>query len=141
MSKKRNEVLLQLVVDEATKLRKHATKKELNNLDYEGLIGESAYDCIYGQLTGDCKSGRAYGLIRKCCTKVYSEEKGNNLRAIDLNGKPKVLSEEGIGDRLYYYSSPIENFLVLYKADLFDNSVYVKRLVKFLKGEINELKF
>lgn len=138
---KRDQVLLNLVVEEAVNLKKYATKKELSKLDYTHLAGNHPDNCIYGQLTGSCNSARAYRLIRKCCDKVYKEEESADIILLgkNLNGKPKKL--ECPSSRLDYYSSPIENFLIRYKKEYIDSSIFAKKLIKFLKGEIDELKF
>lgn len=139
---KKDQELLDLVVEEAINLKKHATKEELLKLNYSDMSGDSQFSCIYGQMTGDCLSKRAYELIHKCCQRVYiTNDISNRLGASTLNGKPEKLAENLIIDRLDYYSSPIEVFLFKYKEELYTDSIYVKRLVKFLKGEINELKF
>lgn len=133
--------LEELVIEEATKLKEFATPEELANLDYESLSGESKYACIYGQITGNCLSNRAYNLIRTCCQRVYNTPKSNytgNL-AGRLNGAPVELDRPS--SRLSHYVSPIENFLFKNKKDEDEDSYKVKQLVDFLKGDIYVLDF
>lgn len=138
----KDQQLLDLVVEEATKLKKYATKEELALLDYGFMAGDSISKCVYGQITGDCLSPRTYELIHKCCRRVYvPKSKDNRLKNPTLNGKPEKLDDTLIGERLCHFTSPIEVFLFKYKSGFEHDSIYVKRLVKFLKGEINELKF
>lgn len=63
--------LKQLVINEAVKLRENATSEELGRLDFGDLDPNNIYDCIYGQLTGNCESERAHDLFR-LCSKPYS---------------------------------------------------------------------
>ena len=138
---KKDPILEELVIKEATNLKKHATKQELAKLDYYRLSGDSITNCIYGQMTGNCGSSRSYRLIKKCCIKVYNVNKGYSNILIDntLNGKPENLKRPS--DRLLYYVSPIEKFLYFYKKDSDTNSTKIKKLVAFLKDETKELKF
>ncbi len=58
--------LKRAVVKEALLLRKHATKKEKDKLDYYWLKSRDPSGCVYGQMTGNCWSERAAQLIKKC---------------------------------------------------------------------------
>ena len=58
--------LKELVKDEATKLRKHATKKERSRLDYERFNPHFGNTCVYGLMTGRCRSVRAFNLLNAC---------------------------------------------------------------------------
>lgn len=60
------EELKALVLDEATKLKEHATYQEKSNLDFESLSTNNIMLCIYGQMTGYCYSVRAHYLLSKC---------------------------------------------------------------------------
>jgi hypothetical protein len=60
------------VKKEASALRKHATKEELDKLGIEILNPHSTDDCLYGQMTGYCRSERAVSLITKCCRRFLS---------------------------------------------------------------------
>lgn len=137
---KRDLVLEQLVIEEATNLKRYATKEELSKLTYKNLDGGDQTLCVYGQMTGHCRTKRSYKLIRKCCKKIYEVQ--NHLNVITgsiLSGKPKVLID--IYDRLDYYISPIEKFLYIYKPNLVKKSIKIKKLIDFLKDETKELKF
>lgn len=133
--------LEELVIEEATKLKQEAKKGELRHLSYKKLSGCSRHECIYGQMTGNCESDRAYELITKCCERVYipTNDYFSDKLAGRLNGKPKQLKDPG--NRLEYYVSPIENFLFKHKKEVEDNSPKVRQLVAFLKGEIDILDF
>lgn len=56
---------LKMVELEALHLRNNATDEEKNNLDFNRLNACSSINCIYGQMTGDCRSERAYELYSK----------------------------------------------------------------------------
>lgn len=131
--------LEELVIEEAILLKQHATKKELDSLDYGSLAGGSTHHCIYGQMTGNCENERTYELIRKCCSRVYKSGKHENRIVSRLGSKPKKLSDFSI--RLDYYVSPIENFVFKNKKDVYNSSEKVKKLINFLKGNLNKLEF
>lgn len=56
------------VIAECVALREHATKEELGNLQYR-IYPDSTDRCIYGLMTGGCRTVRAKELIEKCCKK------------------------------------------------------------------------
>ncbi len=117
--------LKKLVVDEALALRKYCTDEEKDRLDYEGIIPTKSSFCIYGQITGDCFSGRATELLNKC-TKAYS----GSIRQIKLLKKPEKFCSEnrvcGISTPNNRYS-PIEFYIAQEGANIED-------LVKLIKS-------
>lgn len=137
---KKDLILEELVIKEATNLKKYATKEELAKLKYKDLDGDSVISCIYGQITDSCLSKRSQDLIIKCCEKVYKTDASDNriVNAI-LNGKPKKIKFSH--HRLDYYASPIERFLAIYKPDEWTKSIKIKKLVDFLQDKTQELKF
>lgn len=124
-----------LVIEEATALRKHATKEERSNLNFENLNPDSQRRCIYGQMTGDCFSERAKKLIEKSCRRVYSTN--GKFADAKLNGSPVGKYRATNGGRLFGqntdYWSPIELFIS--KA----TSRMNQKLIQFIKGEIKSL--
>ncbi len=58
--------LKELVVQEALKLREHATDKEKAMLDYKTLDPNRIKKCIYGQIAKGCHSKRAIELLGLC---------------------------------------------------------------------------
>lgn len=136
---KRDLVLEELVIEEATNLKKYATKEELSRLDYDNLDGDSKSRCIYGQMTGDCSSYRANELIIKCAQKVYNTtDTDDRIVKSVLNGKPYKIDK--VNERLDFYISPIEKFLYKYKRG-YKESTKIKKLVNFLQDKTQELKF
>lgn len=123
--------LAELVVKEAKNIRKHATKKEIGNLELKRLDPNSINDCIYGQMTGHCYSQRANELILVCAERVYIPINYNST-IIDtrLNGKPHIIEDNS--DRRYTYHSPIEKYILLAEEK---KQKGIEKLVKFLKGE------
>lgn len=55
------------VIAECVALREHATPEELGRLSNAVISPLSYTGCIYGHMTGDCRSIRATDLIRKSC--------------------------------------------------------------------------
>jgi len=130
MKKTKKIVYPALVKQEAKNLKKFATKRELDKLNFDRLVPENAERCIYGQMTGSCWNGRAIQLIEKSCSRVYNEgQEGNSLRDCKLNGSPKKKQRHS-------YYSPIEVFI--YKDGNMENGAN-ERLIKYLKGEIRTL--
>ena len=133
-----DQIMIDLVKEEAANLKKLATAEELQKLDIHILNHDNIYNCIYGQMTGHCHSRRAADLIINCCPRVYDATNDGNLnieRAV-LNGKPSKdiiwSREEDRWSRREHYS-PIETFL-------FPSSRQQKEsLVSYLKGEVETL--
>ncbi len=129
-------ILRDLVIDEATNLKKHATKDELENLNFFLLDPTEKESCVYGQMTGHCENYRSKELIVSSCIRVFIPNKknidDNELRAPSLNGKPKI--EQSRTD----YYSPIEVFIWRKENQKNGNN---KRLIRFLKGKTKTLKF
>jgi hypothetical protein len=135
----RLEEMKQLAASEAKKLKKHATKEELSNLDLEALDPCDEKVCIYGLATGDCNSARAQELIKKCATQVY--EVAGLSRDFDLNGvlngKPYDIEKKHSNDtRSKHYQSPIE--MLIYENN--GGKQAQRKLIAFLKDETQTLE-
>jgi hypothetical protein len=61
-----NEEFLQEVKNEINLLKKNATKEELGRLDFRSFSPVVVHLCLYGQMTGDCYSVRAFVLKETC---------------------------------------------------------------------------
>jgi hypothetical protein len=121
--------LAELVIEEATNLKKVANQSEIDRLSpaLDDLDADLANRCIYGQMTGNCFNDRASLLIRECATQVYNVvNEDSPVSASVLNGKPKAVS--GI-DRKYAYFSPIEKYIVISKK-----KTGIKALLEYIKG-------
>jgi len=81
-----------LVREEAKNLLKFSTREERANLNFEEFSPENSFECIYGQMTGNCFSPRAEQLIKQCASKVYdgtATSIGNEFLSKKLVGTPK----------------------------------------------------
>lgn len=58
--------LIKAVEREAKAIRDNATKEEIDNLILDNFDGDEFTRCVYGLLTGDCRSPRAIELIGQC---------------------------------------------------------------------------
>lgn len=126
-----NKTLNQLVIDEATNLKKNAKKKELANLQFKSLDTQNYQSCIYGQMTGDCFNERAIKLIEKSCERIFLDDEAIEGKITGtLNGCPKK-------ERREKYWSPIEVFIDKKRNKNNGNN---KRLIDFLKGKTKTLK-
>lgn len=139
MNKKEKKELIKLVIQEAEKLKKQITPEETSNLDFYSLRAFNDSRCIYGQMTGNCRTKRAIELITKCCFKTYKTEVYSTRDpdfGNELNGPP----EECIGvpgGVALQYCSPIELFITFPENRKNGNN---KSLVLYLKGKKEELK-
>src|SRR5262245_41671762 len=82
------EQMKQLAIEEAIKLKKLITLAEAQRLNHISFNPNWKKDCIYGQLTGDCDSPRAYELIHQCCPRVYKHKTIDDIFQWQLNGEP-----------------------------------------------------
>lgn len=114
-------LMKQLAVEEATKLKSLLTETEKENLlKHKYLFNPNdQYKCIYGMACIGCNSQRAIKLIHQCCEKVYTlnpnpDEENENWRnsavGYKLNGNPKDVKLAGF-KRSAYYLSPMETFI------------------------------
>ncbi len=109
---------------EAIELRKHATPEELSKLNFDTLVVDNPNGCIYGQMTGDCKSLRAEELINLCCPVFYrSEEEESDAKE----------TNRALTSRLDALSA-IEVFII---AQPQNN----KALIKYLRGETKSFSY
>lgn len=127
-----------LVVEEATNLRIHATNEEKSNLNLNQLVYSSPTNCIYGLMTGHCFEERAVELIDKCCQKVYKVEGELEIRDLPLNGSPAGKERNRV--KCEYYS-PIEVLLDNEGWRATSKESSIAKVIQFIKGEINELNF
>lgn len=121
-------ILFDLVKEEADNLKKYATRKEIDRLNFYEVNPHSKTKCIYGQMTGNCISDRAEELIYMCCTNVYDGHDGRvdvDIKDAKLIGPP---TEHGRFICNFKFFTPIEKFL--YVADFSQ----IKKLVLYLKN-------
>lgn len=106
--------LKELVIEEAIKLREHATEEERGRLNIKYLSADSASLCIYGQMTGSCWSPRAEELLNLCakpfCDVVYL--RGTIKKR--LSGGPFIRAFSPIEAFIYYSSKKTNADLVSY---------------------------
>lgn len=125
-----------LVIEEATALRKNATKTEIDKLNFLALNAHSATSCVYGLMTGDCHSERAIELIKSCAKRVYKTGEGLPHEGCKLNGSPVELKRKTSAFEVAFWS-PIEVFIS--KSQTENKSELNKKLIQFIKGEIKTL--
>lgn len=124
-------LLRSLAVKEVKRIKKHATKKQINLLNEYFFNPKSVNECIYGQMTGHCESIAAKKLIAKCCDKVIDTRNVSDiLKGGKLNGKPD--KNVPANSRILHYISPVESYIVRRKRA-------GKKIIKFLKGETKTL--
>lgn len=130
-----------LLIEEATNLKENATEEEIKNLDINKVDATKVDSCIYGLMTGSCRSIRAVELMKEGCPRVINEK-------LEVNGP---LSEDMVNSRLALgtlyglaYFSAIEVYIAedIETVGTSINSTSkarVTNLVNFLKGESETL--
>jgi len=134
------------VMHEIDMLKKHATKAELNNLDFDMFDYDHQDNCIYGQITGSCASPRAKILMDKACIRVMNIKSERYLTGAKLlAGKTFSKIKHQInrdntsqtwnesGRRNYSHLSALEGYITLKGAKN-------KQIIQYLRGEIDTLK-
>lgn len=109
--------LIKAVEKEAKAIRKHATKEEIANLKIKDLDGDRFDGCVYGLLTGDCRSERAKDLISSCApftVRLLNHGNGSNP-AIPRSeeARAEVIGSEEIDPSLIC-EVPERNFGLIY---------------------------
>lgn len=134
------EQLKEDVRKEAEALRVHATKEERERLSFRNLRPHHYDNCIYGQMTGDCHTGRAVDLIQICCVRYFHSKNFTGIIQEGFSGLINRLSNLTIEDlkehRNNYsksdYFSAIEAYILLPEAQ---NA----SLIAYLRGETETL--
>lgn len=109
-------------------LKKHATVSEIDRLYFEELTPESSTECIYGQMTGNCKSFRASQLIDLCCKRVVRNSGSlNSFKTIlpVVNGIYNKSEFQKNRRSLDFFSS-LEAYIMADKAKNEDVIAYIK---------------
>ncbi|MCE7039175.1 hypothetical protein [Dyadobacter sp. CY312] len=112
-----------LVIEEATKLKEHATAEEIGELNLDRLNPHFPDTCIYGQMTGWCYNERAIELLNLCAT-PFSK--------MIVEYIPAEVEAFRVGSRVMSCFSPIECYI-------FRNGSKNETLIQFLKGEKDSL--
>ncbi len=129
------EILKEIVKGEVENIKKYASPEEIVKLDPNHFSSDDPTECIYGQMTGDCRSYRAMELIGLCCEKVMSTE-GLNWQILTeclLNGKPVPIEDPS--KRLEMYVSPLESFI---HREKYNNAG--EKIIHYLKGKTETLE-
>ena len=127
------------VINEAIALKQHATKEELDRLDFITVNAYSIVSCIYGQMTGSCHSDRAIELINKCAVSFIAtsfplglgDVQGINDFCNNIIPNSDEAKAHNINGRTRYFS-PIEVYIVLANSNK-------KALIDFLQGKTKSL--
>ena len=112
-------------------LKKHATESQLQKLNFYYLDYNDVNNCIYGQMTGHCRSEDAQFLIEKCCTRYIHNEL--SIRKVEFNEFQDSINgtEAPIGYAMLYISS-LEMYIGM-KGSKPEN------VIRFLKGKVQKL--
>ena len=118
----------QEVKEELNHIKLHATQEELSRLHFEYFRHDSSFNCIYGQMTGSCKSKRALEIMPK--RYIYVGDPESDDRFLFLPFKEHSFIE--FSTPRYHGYTPLEKYLFMVGPDVHE------RIIKYLKGEINK---
>ena len=126
---------LEKVKHEVEAIKLSATKKEISELEFDWLNPNSFYKCIYGQMTGHCRSQRALELISKACSVLvnrHHESTGSTFSVMKkhIHGP---YEKELMNLHLVEYLSALEAYILLKGSKN-------KHIIEYLKGETQTLK-
>lgn len=139
------EEFLSDVAHEVQMLKEHATLEEINKLDFDDFNNHKTNRCIYGQMTGDCRTIRAKELMDVACIRVMNVEDGTrNCTNWDddfkingvYNGQTwQFITSvcDGFYRRDWSHLSALEAYICLHDAK-------VENIYSFLKGEVDTLE-
>lgn len=138
MSKITKKQFLADVMHEIEMLKKHATPEEIGRLDFDEFVPQEYNACIYGQLTTDCRNGRAQELMDASCIRQMHttdegvsdlEDRGFTEIKKFINGPYDHRTWQQYGGRNWEYLSALEGYINLKGAKN-------KEIIAYLKGEI-----
>ena len=133
------------VEKEARALRKHALPQEKENLRFGAFCSDGAMSCIYGLLTGDCRSERAAELIYTCCPRYFVNQRTGLLSKVGHREAVKVVNGtkiEGVSTASglrSHRAKEIRHFSAI-EAYILAPNARNANLIAFIKGETNTLK-
>ncbi len=112
------------VIAEIENIKAKADKSELNRLNFEKFNYCSPYACIYGQMTGDCKSNRAIELTPK---KYQHTGSITNKHTIPFSRQSFTQHDT------FNYFTALEKYLYMVK-----DQTHI-HIIAYLKGETDTL--
>jgi len=122
------------VKKEASLIKKHATGEEIDKLSFIKLRPTNYDECVYGQMTGNCRSERAIELIKKCCQRSIENLCPMERNTIEFQEIPPNVNGKTIDDdRVYKFLSALETYILMKGAKN-------KQLISYLKGETKTVK-
>ncbi len=122
-------------------LKLHATDAEKSRLDFSDFDPESPYNCIYGQMCGDCENIHAKELMSKACIRVFDRRSRTQLELISgpiidsirwVNGAYNAQMWDGDNRIGYQYLSALEGYILTEGSKN-------KSIISYIKGETNTL--
>ena len=128
------DILLEAVKVEATNLKNNATQEEIDSLGRMLIFGFSPTNCIYGQMTGNCYSKRAYELINSSANLLYITPR-SSVSIRNLCNKKDITKIDFTKDNHGQFHSPIEMYLSL--MEHIGGRLYIDMLVEYIKGITN----
>lgn len=117
---------LRLVREELDRIKSNATAEEIGRLDFSTLDHESKSSCIYGQMTGNCHSDRAFEIMDKSLISLNTELPKDDLK-LNHFGPNNLLSNK------YPRFTYLEQYL------FWSSSSTDEKIISYLKGEIDDI--
>lgn len=134
MSQITHEQFLADVRHEVETIKKLATPEEISRLKFKRFNPDSKSNCIYGQMTGDCRSIRACDLLSSACVRVTHNRKVKLHESTFeeilevINGPLKGRMKDDLN-----YISMLETYILLKDSKS-------KNIMDYLKGKTETLE-
>ncbi len=133
---------------EVEMLRQHATDDEKENLVFRFFDPDNFQQCIYGLMTGDCRSHRAQELMDKSCIRVMDIPKqtftSNSLNNSSFNDPRFVINGKYSGqtwkDDESYKNRRDMRFLSALEGYIYLKDAKNRNVLDYIKGKIDVLE-
>lgn len=144
MSKITKTQFLADVTHEIEMLKLHATEEEKRKLNINRFSPNRAETCIYGQMTGDCRTDRAFSLMELSCTRTFDLQESDLCQNDSFTTIQKLINgafkgqgwdstDNNINSRSWRYLSALEGYIQI-------NYGSHANILSYIKGEIDTLK-
>lgn len=116
-------------------LKVHATGIEKNKLDFDDFDPQDPDCCIYGQMTGYCRSDRAKELMDLACIRVVENDMKNEFKTWD---RVKICVNGGYTGQMYQNRTQFSHLSTL-EAYIYMEEAKSEAIIAYIKGETSTL--
>lgn len=124
------------VMHEIDMLKIHATSTEKGKLDFYEFDPENPDCCIYGQMTGWCRSNRAKELMDLACTRVVENDTQNEF---GIWNEVKICVNGVYTGQMYNRQNQF-SYMSTLEAYIYMKDAKSEAIIAYIKGETDTLK-